>query len=257
MLSIPAWADTEFINESPTGNLYTTHWTISAWLEEISGIACWLNGPAGEVRAEISTEDDTSDLSGLLQQYGRGWTCITTDSNAGTFNTWGAPWRKLDPRQVSFIRILEMYLRRAETLTAEDFRGLARVLAQADHARTVPRWQIADRHNKNRNRTLRLAIGEDVTGQGQADRRSFRERLVTRGRGHGDAVEIVTLHRTSQAVGVDNLPAVVVTSSRRPGKLVVSETRAQKVEFPYPEVFTPLWPLSELLELISDTDSGK
>ncbi|MCP4573177.1 MAG: hypothetical protein GY838_12540 [bacterium] len=98
-----------------------------------------------------------------------------------------------------------------------------------------------------------LVAGTEAALAGSAGRRvvvvepvgDLRSRLVERGRGRGGPGEILRLR---PEVG----GGAALVSSRRPGTVRVSSWRRHRVRFPARESFTPLWPLAELLEFITE-----
>ena len=73
---------------------------------------------------------------------------------------------------------------------------------------------------------------------------AFRRAMLRRGHGRGGAGEIVS-------IGPANGPvwAWTVTSSRRPGRLMLGAAQPVAIRYPLQEIFVPLWSLQELVTL--------
>ena len=72
----------------------------------------------------------------------------------------------------------------------------------------------------------------------------FRDAMARRGRGRGGPGEVVILERL---VGDPESPwAFEIRSTRRPGRIRVGPSSEMALACPVPEVFLPLWPLSEI-----------
>jgi len=240
-----------------SGSLHILHWRVDVWFEEISGVACWLRGPAGELRAEIALNDGVgltvADwLPVLLQQKREGWSCTTADHAAGTFNRWGGRWQKLDGTLVDLLRVLTTCLDLSSvTEVSQQKIDLGPTVAVIATART--RW-LPDRGSGTypalggRPHRVRLALRDPTTESSYAKaHRRYRRTLVLRGRGRGDAGEILSVVWLPSADATDNTAGLVVTSSRRAGKLTIVPERTFTVQFAYPETFAPLWKLDEML----------
>jgi len=81
---------------------------------------------------------------------------------------------------------------------------------------------------------------------------TFRENLTQRGLGRGGAREIVCLDWPNG--GVAGGPWLIASSSRRSGKLQISEPLRLPVRFAYPESFLPIWSLGDLLQNLAQPD---
>lgn len=83
---------------------------------------------------------------------------------------------------------------------------------------------------------------------------SFRQKMTARGRGAGGGAEILNIlikaaGSGNQAGGRTEEMIALITSSRKPGKLSLFIRHRLPVTFYFPEIFSPLWSLAELVEI--------
>ncbi|MHB8079106.1 MAG: hypothetical protein ACYDIE_07615, partial [Candidatus Krumholzibacteriia bacterium] len=98
------------------GALRGAIWRGSGLGERLVGSACWLRGPEGEVRVEV-TRDATAPVGAavpawdrLLTRGGEGWVALLTE-DAAVWARWGAPLERLPPdsrlRLATLLALLE------------------------------------------------------------------------------------------------------------------------------------------------------
>lgn len=249
-------------DQAPEGQTLLTAaaWRGSAYSHRASGIICWLSGEDGSLRVEVSEAAATpfADATGagtnpldrlqpLLTRRGNGWTMILGPDDAGTLNAWGKEWRQVPPGLAQVVRLVTVSLR--------DFPRSRPDFDFASQAGPPQRWADIPRpkflgsgfsagHGKGswlyQLSPLEL---EDAAGAGKVN---FRSGMVARGRGTGGNGEIISLEWIP-VPGADDT-ALEITSSRRPGTLRLDPPRVVAVKKPEPEVFLPLWPLSQFIE---------
>lgn len=208
----PALAQQATSNAKSTTLSFThTPWTAEVLGRRASGLLGWIEGPDHSLRMEMGKASQVSDPTFLLAQKGEGWTVILGPEGEGTFNSWGREWRRVDPGLGQLVR------------------GAVEFLSSSQDGPSKQRLEIPD-----------------LTPEGKpADpERSFRRDMVRRGRGRGGAGEIVVLTRLDPK---KEAPwAYEIHSTRRPGKIKLGNLQPLSLECAVPEVFVPLWPLSDL-----------
>ena len=248
--------------EPPTGHSYlsATSWTASAYSRHAGGIICWLPGKDGSLRIEISEgpavsvgpasgsgTDPLENLESVLTWAGDGWTMILGPDDSGTLNAWGREWRHVPLGLAQMARLVTVALhdypaRRPEFSFASST-GLSCQWARIPQPHFLVSPVIPDRCESTWSYQLSPLELEDG---GNIPQPVFRDNMVARGRGTGGRGEVVSLKWFSQP-GIERY-GLVITSSRRPGTLRLEPPRDLAVNTPEPEVFAPLWPLSQFIE---------
>lgn len=256
-----------------SGELWSGCWEISLLGHGGTGRFCWLSGPDQEIRVEISQEDVYDSLHWadvhspwleflppLFDRAGQGWTAVLGSDQSGTLQAWGREWQALQPALRIWIRTLLGALQRLGVpLKQFDLPAGVRLLASRECLPGSSRIWARTGPDPVSPASLRLELPAFKVEQepeiaAQRSRRGFRRDMAARGRGRGGEKEILSLLvQTSKAA---NLPGVEkdgifisVTSSRKPGKLVLAIRPGLPVVFYFPEIFSPLWPLAELVEI--------
>ena len=239
--------------------LAAASWSGSVFSHRAGGYLCWLGDREGALRLEVvetpgesgavaavRDADPLDMLDPLLTRTGNGWTLILGPEGTGTLNAWDREWRKVPQGLAQVVRLVTVVLQEHPRRPRFDFAvaagprsgwtGIPRPVFAgsafpADQGEGSWRYQLPP---------LELDAAE------QASATDFRSRLTSRGRGTGGAGEVVSLDWIPSADGERR--ALVVTSSRRPGTLRLGPVRRMAVKSPEPEVFLPLWPLSQFLE---------
>jgi hypothetical protein len=208
----PAQAQQDPSPENSTTLSFThTPWTAEVLGRRASGLLGWIEGPDRSLRLELGQDGQGSDPTFLLAQDGEGWTVILGPDGEGTFNGWGREWRRVDPGLGQLVR------------------GAVDFLSSNQEGPSSRRLEIPDLNPE---------------GNPAAPGRSFRRDMVRRGRGRGGAGEIVVLTRLAPK---NEAPwAYEIRSTRRPGRIKLGVLRPLSLDCPVPEVFVPLWPLSDL-----------
>jgi len=232
--------------------LTSTNWSASAFSHSAGGSVCWIMGDDGSVRVEVlldpeGTGEDSDqggsgvavNLESLLTWTGDGWTLVLGPDGTGTLNGWGREWEKVPADLARMVRLITASLQKFPHRPA-DF-SFASSIRQPRRNAGIPRPGM---------------LGSDESGEGDpvdwryqltsSDNPGFRKKMATRGRGAGGVGEILVLHWWRPA-GQEGY-ALSVGSSRRPGALNLGPPRNLAVDMPDPEVFLPLWPLSQFFD---------
>jgi hypothetical protein len=213
LAALPAVGDEALAAGDPELPLLHAPWSAEAWSHHAAGHLGWLATSDGSLRLELGLEKNGPGPEPLLEQAGEGWTLILGPDGEGTLNAWNREWRKVDP-------------------------GLGSLAAEA--------VRFMSRPGEEANR-LRVEIPElDTNGDVRGASSGFRGSLVRRGRGRGGPGEVVILERLEPRA--DSSWAFEIRSTRRPGRLRVAKPGQLTLSCPVPEVFLPLWPLSEICE---------
>lgn len=199
----------------PGATLWSAGWQLDTWGFHGQGTTIWvLDGTS--LRLDIATGQMTSPersdpWQSVWRRQGTGWTLVAAGNGQGTLNPWDEPWRELPP----FMAILTQSVACAlEDLPSRDLRSTHRF-------------------------TRQLVVPPAPDTRGHSD---LRAELKSRGLGQGGGGELI-------AIKVEPGPArLSLTSSRRPGELVLTLYREGiPLGEVAPELFAPLWPLSEFL----------
>ena len=233
--------------------LFSTRWSAEAYSEKAAGTACWIDGTDGSLRVEVlrskrAWAESTRDLSPLMERTGHGWTLVMGPDLNGTINAWDNQWRALPAGLAQLVRLVTASLNsfpaeagrfpfatRVGTAHREAGLPRPRVLATSptDPSRTVTwRFQLAPLSLENVQQT------EDT---------DLRRRLTARGRGTGGVGEVLIMRWTPLRGSESGYGRyqLCISSSRRPGTLNLDPAGGVAVSTPEPEVFLPLWPMSQ------------
>ena len=234
------------------------HWQASAFSEARHGFCCWMIDPAGSLRLEISAPagpwDNDQGHESLLAWDGDGWTLILGEPGQGTLNRWREQWRNSPPGLERLIRaaLSEFPAKEFEisfdgiSPSHKGFRPQPRNSssgsARKNHYKR--RWEVSSRF---------LVLDDDQKSISGPPQESFRVKMIERGSGRGGAAEIFTQEFFIPTNGhFDRDPWVpgtrmLLSSSRRPGRLQLEVVALQlHLEVPS-EAFLPLWPLDKFL----------
>jgi len=217
------------------GTLHTATWRFQAWGRSVSGLACWISEVDGRWRLEVATSDDDSadTPASLLYQIGDGWTVVSVDGS----KTYMQPWRD-----------------KLESIPTADADRIVALLALAQKGSgAVPVLETLGAHvgtGAGRRVVSRMPWTDDkivaealAVHWSNASGSHLRGVLEERGRGRGGPGEIWSLIFTGP--GNSRL-----SSSRRSGILHLDGGRDWPAHYDPDEVFVPLWPLAELLDLV-------
>ncbi len=247
----------------PAGHssLTSTTWAASAYSRHAGGIICWIYGSDGSLRLEVSDtpagrdgnapgagSQPFADLEPVLNWTGDGWTMILGPDDTGTLNAWGREWRQVPPGLAQIARLVTVSLRsypgKRPDFSFGTFTGPKSRWARIPH----PQFSVSRELPDQGGTTWLFQLSSlDLDGSKDTTKSDFRGNMVARGRGTGGRGEIVSLAwfstTGSEGYGLE------ITSSRRPGTLRLEPPRDLDVKTPEPEVFLPLWPLSQFLEI--------
>lgn len=210
------------------GRLHVAQYQASVFSYHETGNILWLAGPAGVIRLEVRRGRDERPLDSMLAQTGEGWTAVLGGEGAGTINAWDEAWR------VPPVGLQDA----VQTVVGALEAGPGRV----DDSPAGP-W----RSRPGRSSVVRVRIGSLVSSDPET---GFRHRLSGRGLGRGgddEMLELVWLETE-----LDAHPRLQVRSTRRPGRLVLAADQERPVVYAMPEAFVPLWPLGQLVEILSE-----
>ncbi len=232
--------------------LTSTNWSASALSHHAGGSVCWLMGDDGSVRVEVlldpeGTGDDGGqagsdkgvNLEHLMTWTGDGWTLVLGPDGNGTLNGWGKEWDQVPADLSRVVRLVTASLRKFPNRPVGF--SFAKSVRPTRGNAGIPRPGM---------------LGSGATGEGgedvwryqvaSSDAPGFRNRMTARGRGAGGVGEILIL-RWWRPEGQESY-ALSVGSSRRPGTLNLDPPSNLTVKTPDPEVFLPLWPLSQFFD---------
>ena len=234
------------------GQLHLVSWEAQILGRIQPGTACWIAGPHGALRLEILSAGDPAALENLLRQEGEGYSLILGSGEAGTFNSWHRQWRKVDSASASWVRLVSGILSGQDSseLVRSDGLRLLTSLTQ----RRVGRLPCHGRSQSKTKIRVQLPVLRDLSADPETTSRPsvssakspFRQRMSHRGQGRGGPQEILTLVATD-FIGQ---PGWQLTSSRKPGRILISSPQTWSITSPGVEVFAPLWPLAELVEIV-------
>lgn len=229
--------------------LFSTYWSAAAYSERTVGAVCWIDGPDGSLRVEVLRNDRTwakapPDLTPMMNRTGNGWTLVLGPDQNGTLNAWGREWREVPAGLAQLVRLVTTSL-----LSFPDppprFPFATRVGTPRRSA-GIPRPQVLktflpdiERADTWRYQLAPLALEKDT----HPEVPGFRRQMTARGRGTGGVEEILNLgwvrHAGQEGYGLS------LSSSRRPGTLHLGPVGRLAVAAPEPELFLPLWPMSQ------------
>ncbi|MEN8005514.1 MAG: hypothetical protein ABFS42_00775 [Candidatus Krumholzibacteriota bacterium] len=240
--------------------LTATAWTASVYSRQARGTICWLGGEDGSLRVEVAESPaesfdpaprpDTNPLEtlgSLLDRTGDGWTLILGPEDTGTLNAWGREWRQVPAGLAQLARLVTVSVRDYPH-QRPDF-SFAMFTASHGGGGGIPRpyFTAFGSTTDPGDDTWRFQLSSlELEDGGERPVTGFRGRMVARGRGTGGQGEVVSLG-WFRPPGADRY-GLEVTSSRRPGTLRLEPPLDMAVKTPEPEVFLPLWPLSQFLE---------
>ena len=241
LMALPPLARPSFGHEQhhaePNGTLHTATWRFQAWGRSVSGLACWICEVDGRWRLEVTLSDADNDSAvtplTLLHQSGEGWTVVSADG----IKTYMQPWRKklesIPPADADRVVAL-MALAEKGTGVVSVLESLGAQVRARVGRRAVSRLPWADDTNP---------VEALVVDWSNTSGSHLRGVLEGRGRGRGGPGEIWSL--TFAGPGTSRL-----SSSRRHGVLYLEYGRDWPAHYDPEEVFVPLWPLAELLDLV-------
>lgn len=240
------------------GYLYAITWQVTVWHRQFGGVACWLGGPAGEVRAEIVRGDPGDSLSpgrlaALLERRGEGWTVAWSGQENATVQPWGDRWREAQPPLTRWLRVLRTLAQQGLELDPMSLVPLVRPLHTPTAIFGRPRWQMAGQGRSRAETLQRLEfpgvrlVSEFAVDLSEWPERTsrFRQEMGRRGLGRGGGGEIWTLGPVDASN--PNSGGCSIVSSRRAGRLELSQARCWRILYPDPEAFLTLWSLDELI----------
>ncbi|MCK9995828.1 MAG: hypothetical protein KAH56_06070 [Candidatus Krumholzibacteria bacterium] len=241
-------------DEPPLGQTFlsSTSWSASAYSHHADGAVCWLIGDDGSLRIEIlrnpngdeeqSNKSSTGvavDIEPLMTWTGDGWTLVLGPDGSGTLNAWGREWEQVPEGLSQMARLITTALQNFPSRPAD--LPFASSVGQSSSYGGIPRPGMLDSNATGQDDSdvwRYQLISTDVPG--------FRRKMTARGRGAGGVGEILVL-RWWRPAGQEG-HGLRISSSRRPGTLNLEPPRNLAVGNPDPEVFLPLWPLSQFFD---------
>ena len=232
--------------------LFSTQWSAAAYSEKASGAVCWIEGADGSLRVEALRDDKPRteaalDLTPLLDRTGTGWTLVVGPDQTGTVNAWGREWRQVPAGLAQLVRLVTASVRAYPDPPVR----FPFAIPVGDHPFAAgilrPCVLAVSRLDPGQADTRRYQLAPLVMEEDQQPAvRSFRRKMTARGRGTGGVGEILILRWERSAHG-DGY-GLGLTSSRRPGKLNLAPAGRLSVLPPEPELFLPLWPMSQFFQ---------
>lgn len=253
MIPIPARADDQ--PERPS-LLFSTRWSAEAYSEKAAGTVCWIDGPDGSLRIEVLRSkwawgESPRNLLPLMDRTGNGWTLVMGPDLNGTINAWDSQWRVLPLGLAQLARLVTASLQSyPETPGRFSF---ARRVGTTHGKSGIRRPQVLARPvaDPGQTETWRFQLAPlSLASDQQPEETNFRRRMTARGRGTGGAGEVLVL-RWNPASGSETGMGryqLSLSSSRRPGTLHLDPAGSVAVATPEPEVFLPLWPMSQFFQ---------
>lgn len=240
--------------------LSATQWSASAYSHRAGGTVCWIFGEDGSLRVEVfldnrgqpeagenSGDPAAVDLAPLLTRTGDGWTLVLGPDDSGTLNAWDREWRNVPGGLAQLARLVTTALRDFPDRPADS--SQVQSVDQPWRSGTIPRPKMLGPRPRQpeSSEVWRFQLATlDLQESEPVDVPGFRRNMVARGRGTGGSGEILVLRwRADGQSGV----LLNLRSSRRPGELVLQPVQLQGVPKPEPELFLPLWPLSQFFEI--------
>lgn len=240
--------------------LSATRWSATAYSHRAGGTVCWIFGEDGSLRVEVfldnrgqpeagenTGEPAAIDLAPLWTRSGDGWTLVLGPDDSGTLNAWDSGWRNVPWGLAQLVRLVTTALREYPDRPADSSHGQSVDLPW--RSGTIPRPKILGTglRQPGAKEVWRYQLATlDLQDSQPVDVPGFRRNMVARGRGTGGRGEILVLRWRGDGQGGFSLN---LRSSRRPGELVLQPVQRQGVPKPEPEVFLPLWPLSQFFEI--------
>lgn len=221
----------------PNGELHTASWRFQAWGRSVSGLACWVSEVDGRWRLELATSPENDDRAdtpvSLLYQIGDGWTVVSVDGA----KTYVQPWRdKLESVPAAaaarIVALLALAEKGAGAVPVLESLGAHVNAGTGRRAVSCMPWTDA--------KIAAESLAVDWSNEGGSQ---LRDVLEGRGRGRGGSGETWNLIFTGS--GSSRL-----SSSRRNGVLHLEGGDDWPAHYDPEEVFVPLWPLAELLDLV-------
>ena len=215
------------------GTLRGAVWRGSGPGVRLAGSACWLRGPQGEVRIEVSRDGAApvvpAEPAGnpLLTHDGEGWVVLLT-ADAAVWGRWGARLEPLPSDSRLRLATLLALLEGGADGDGPWPAGVRPVVPRADAAAGAARAPAV----------LRLRLPETAP---------LRAALEARGRGRGGGGETWRVRREASADSSGGTD-LVVSSSRFPGRVALRAAGSWPVGFEPDDAFVPVWPLGELLD---------
>lgn len=234
-----------------SSNLYYTSWTAAAFSHRAAGAVCWLADPQGSLRLELLRTpsrgpegDITASLEALLHRNGSGWTLVLGPDDSGTLNEWGKEWREPPRGMIQLVRMV--------TTAIVAYPGpqprfdWSEPYPRKHQPDLIPRPALVAMEGTSPGKTniWRYQLNDlDPGGDSEPVQGGFRQRMTARGRGSGGNREVVTMTWSPAQKGPEF--GVRIHSSRRPGELVLAHPGVRSVPVPEPELFLPLWSMSQ------------
>ncbi len=222
--------------DAPTGELHTAVWRFSVWGREFTGDACWLMDAVGRWRIEFAVAEairETRDtLVSLLDQEGQGWTVVSTDGSAAYIQPWRDKLESIPAHEANMMgALLELAVSGSGSVAA--LRSNGATVSDAGQYRIRPRlpWHTGVETN-----------GSMIVDWSGSYESNLKGTLEGRGRGRGGRGEIWRVDFTEPGVWK-------LRSSRRSGVLHVTSGHIWRAAYDPDEVFLPMWPLAELLQM--------
>ena len=233
-------------------------WRATAFGEARQGLCCWVTGPEGALRLEVSAPQRPGEparrIGSLLAWEGDGWTLILGEPGQGTLNRWREQWRQPPPGLEPLVRAGLADWSDEEIPTSPG--GISNRPGGRPSAWRSPSPELRGRIHLERRweaPLLSLAPGHGPALIPGFDPDSFRNRMIRRGSGRGGSAEIVTLEFSIPAGGRRAAgpwspgTRLLVSSSRRPGQLQLDLLDSTFHPDLSVEAFLPLWPLGWFL----------
>ena len=240
---------------SGNGRLFLVSWEVSVLGRIETGTACWIEGPDGVFRLEVLPGVAGREaLPRLLRRQGDGYTLILGGGAEGVFNAWQHEWKKLGENMVPWVRFVTLTLLGKDGEQGSGSGRGRRLVGNRTPVGTRPFFRddpFPDREAGGRRIELpalavnRVAAGTGTRNGGRPAGTPFRSGMVQRGGGRGGNREILTMTRDGSIPGF----AWLLLSSRKPGRILLSNPEIIHLGPVGLEVFPPLWPLSELVEI--------
>jgi len=223
--------------------IYLASYDIGAFSYHDSGELLWLAVQQGDLRLEIrrrdaSRQDDKDGLPSaleanlvkhLLEQNGQGWTAILNGAGDETLNSWGEGW-DFPPAGLG-IAVAAL----TDGLVSGPYKFL----------RSETTWRAGQKSSP----TQSLVIPS--LRPGDEKKVGFRNQMASRGYGRGGDGEILQLRWALSPERGE--PTLHVSASKWPGELKLRMIATYTARIAVPEVFVPLWPLSELVTIEGQT----